>query len=149
MFSSAKFPPMASPQHDPLGGFGFDGGVVEELRLTRGAITEGQKPVQSSFRNSFIEEQDEIPQVLGIDATFRAPLTQADPVLRDAFSEPGSRFARSQKGQVSSSRRNIPADATWVTIFGFQPSLAGQVKAQVENGQKLAIFEPKFYVDRG
>ena len=76
MFGTAKFPPLASPQHDPLGGFGFDGGIVEELRLTRGAIADGQKPLVANARSSFIEEQDEIPAVLTADAAFRAGPTK-------------------------------------------------------------------------
>jgi len=142
MFGSAKFHPSASPQHDPLGGFGFDGGIVEELRLTRGAIADEPRAAPINGRNSFIEENDEIPAVLAADAAFRAPLPLSQIEGRDQYGDNIAKFGRGQRGvNAVVSRRNVPADATWVTVFGFQPSIAAQVKAQVEQLMRTEIVE--------
>lgn len=129
---------MASPQHDPLGGFGFDGAVVEEMRLTRGVITDDPKNATVNYRNSFVEEEDDIPAVLGAESVFRKPLQSSD--SSNTQIEP--RFTRSQRGVTAvTSRRNVPADATWVTVFGFQPAIAAQVKAQVEQIMRADIVD--------
>ena len=140
MFGTGRFQPLASPQHDPLGGFGFDGAVVEEMRLTRGVITDDPKAAPVNFRNSFIEEQDDIPAVLGAESVFRKPLQSNE--ASSMQTESVGRFTRSQRGvNAVTSRRNVPADATWVTVFGFQPAMAAQVKAQVEQIMRADIVD--------
>ena len=131
------FTPCAT--RDPLAGFSYEGSIEPSSRHVNRSSSQPLDPLSSSPPAH--EADDFIPQVMSSDSVLgrvsTAPVQRktadADVFMSTGFQPGPTSFAALPSTVPRPSLSTRRGDSPWVTLFGFAPSQAASVRAQVES----------------